>query len=98
MKQKDKLVKIADRDVMYALVQPSGKIVLHYNYRLNGRRETVTLGRYGPTDLSPARAREKLIDAKRAIREGRSPAHEKQREKRRLEEAKSFGEFGERWM
>ena len=45
-----------------------------------------------------ARAREKLIDARRAISEGRSPAQEKQREKRRLQEAKSFGEFGERWL
>lgn len=98
LKPKDKLYKVADRDGMYALVQPSGKIVFRYDYRLNGRRETVTLGQYAPTDLSLARAREKLIDAKRAIGEGRSPAHEKQREKRRLKEAKSFGEFGERWM
>jgi integrase len=29
---------------------------------------------------------------------GRSPAIEKQREKRRLLEAKSFGEFGEKWL
>jgi hypothetical protein len=33
-----------------------------------------------------------------AISEGRSPAIEKQREKRRLKEAKSFGEFGEKWL
>jgi hypothetical protein len=98
LKPKDKLYKVVDRDGMYALVQPSGKIAFRYDYRLNGRRETVTLGRYAPTDLSLARAREKLVDAKRAIAEGRSPAHEKQREKRRLKEAKSFGEFGERWM
>jgi hypothetical protein len=29
---------------------------------------------------------------------GRSPAIEKQREKRRLLEAKSFGQFGEKWL
>ena len=39
-----------------------------------------------------------MHDAKRAISEGRSPAIEKQREKRRLLEAKSFGEFGEKWL
>ena len=38
------------------------------------------------------------IDARRAISEGRSPAIEKQRDKRRLKEAKSFGEFGEKWL
>ncbi|PZP54079.1 MAG: integrase [Agrobacterium fabrum] len=98
LKPKDKLYKIVDRDGMYVVVQPSGAIVFRYDYRLSGRRETLTLGRYGPSDLSLARAREKLIDAKRAIVEGRSPAQEKQREKRRLKEAKSFGEFGERWF
>lgn len=98
LKSQDKLYKIADRDGMYVVVQPSGAIVFRYDYRLNGRRETLTIGRYGAADLSLARAREKLVDAKRAIAEGLSPAHEKQREKRRLKEAKSFGEFGERWL
>ncbi|ATQ57030.1 tyrosine-type recombinase/integrase [Paracoccus yeei] len=98
LKPKDKLYKIADRDGMYVVVQPSGAVVFRYDYRLNGRRETLTLGRYGAAGLSLARAREKLIDVKRAILEGRSPAQEKQREKRRLKEAKSFGEFGERWL
>lgn len=98
LKPKDKFYKVADRDGMYVVVQPSGSVVFRYDYRLNGRRETLTLGRYGASDLSLARAREKLIDAKRAILEGRSPAQEKQREKRRIKEAKSFGEFGERWL
>ena len=35
LKPKDKLYKVADRDGMYALVQPSGKIVFRYDYRLN---------------------------------------------------------------
>jgi integrase len=98
LKPKDKLYKVVDRDGMYVVVQPSGAIVFRLDYRLNGRRETLTLGRYGPAGLSLARAREKLIDARRAISEGRSPAQEKQREKRRIQEAKSFGEFGERWL
>lgn len=98
LKPKNKLYKVVDRDGMYVVVNPSGAVVFRYDYRLNGRRETLTLGRYGASDLSLARAREKLIDAKCAILEGRSPAREKQREKRRIKEAKSFGEFGERWL
>jgi len=98
LKPKDKLYKIVDRDGMYVVVQPSGAIVFRLDYRLNGRRETLTLGRYGPAGLSLARAREKVVDARRAISEGRSPSQEKQREKRRLQEAKSFGQFGERWL
>jgi integrase len=98
LKPQNKLYKVSDRDGMYVVVQPSGAIVFRCDYRLNGRRETLTLGRYGPDGLSLARAREKLIDAKRAISEGRSPAQEKQHDKRRLKEAKRFGEFGEKWF
>ena len=98
LKPKEKLYKVTDRDGMYVLVTPNGTLSFRLDYRLNGRRETVVIGKYGPTGLSLARAREKCIDAKRAISEGRSPAIEKQREKRRLLEAKSFGEFGEKWL
>jgi integrase len=98
LRSQKKLYKVSDRDGMYVVVQPSGATVFRYDYRLNGRRETLTLGRYGPEGLSLARAREKLIDAKRAISEGRSPAQEKQHDKRRLKEAKRFGEFGEKWF
>ena len=98
LKSQQKLYKVSDRDGMYVVVQPSGAIVFRYDYRLNGRRETLTLGRYGPEGLSLARARERLVDAKRTISEGRSPAQEKQHDNRRLKEAKRFGEFGEKWF
>jgi integrase len=65
---------------------------------MHGRRETVTFGKYRVSGLSLARVREKCIDAKRMIQEGVSPAIERQRDKRRIREAKSFGEFGEKWL
>ena len=98
LKSKEKPYKVADRDGMYVVVAPSGTVTFRLDYRLNGRRETVTFGQYGPAELSLARAREMTIDARRLIMEGNSPAHEKQRAKRRIKEAKSFGEFGERWL
>lgn len=98
LKPKEKPYKVTDRDGMYVLVSTGGAISFRLDYRLNGRRETVTLGRYSPAGLSLARAREKCIDAKRMVAEGVSPSIEKQREKRRIKEAKSFGEFGERWL
>ena len=98
LKPNGSLYKVSDRDGMYVTVAASGAVTFRYDYRLNGRRETLTIGRYGPSGLSLARAREKCIDARRALAEGRSPAQDKQREKRRLKEAKSFGEFGERWL
>lgn len=98
MKSKGKSYKVTDRDGMYVHVSASGVLTFRLDYRLNGRRETVSFGRYGNGHLSLARAREMCLDAKRAVREGRSPAIEKQRAKRRLREAKSFGEFGEKWL
>lgn len=98
LKAREKAYKVTDRDGLYVHVSTSGTLTFRLDYRLNGRRETLTLGKYGPTGISLARAREKTIDAKRAVAEGRSPAQEKQREKRRLKEAKSFGEFGESWL
>ena len=96
LRPRDKMYKVTDRDGMYLLVSPTGALTFRFDYRLNGRRETVIIGRYGPTGVSLARAREKLIEAKLMIQEGISPAFEKRREKRRIKEAKSFGEFGER--
>lgn len=98
MKTRDKPYKIADRDGLYIRVGTNGSISFRYDYRINGRRETITFGKYGPAGLSLARAREKCIDARRLLQEGISPAIEKQRAKRRLKEAKSFGEFGEKWL
>jgi len=98
LKWKEKPYKITDRDGLYVHVSPGGTLSFRLDYRLNGRRETVNFGKYGRDGVSLLRAREMCLDAKRAVREGRSPAIEKQREKRRLKEAKSFGQFGERWL
>lgn len=98
LKPKHRDYKVYDRDSMYSVVKPSGMIVFRFDYRLNGRRETLTIGRYGRVGISLARAREICLEARRMVMDGKSPAQEKQREKRRLKEVKSFGEYGERWL
>lgn len=47
LKPKEKLYKVADRDGMYVSIATTGQITFRYDYRLNGRRETLTIGRYG---------------------------------------------------
>ncbi|WP_417661237.1 tyrosine-type recombinase/integrase [Pseudomonas sp.] len=98
LKPKSKLYKVSDRDGMYVTVSPTGTVTFRYDYRLNGRRETLTIGRYGPTGISLAMAREKLFDAKRMVALGKSPSLEKQRAKRRLNAAKNFGETLTKWL
>lgn len=98
LKPKAKPYKASDRDGMYVTVSPGGTVTFRYDYRLNGRRETLTIGRYGPAGISLAMAREKLLDAKRMVAQGISPSLEKQRAKRRLTAAKSFGDMLKRWL
>lgn len=98
LKPKDKSYKVSDRDGLYVLVSTTGTLAFKFDYRLNGRRETITFGRYGPAGLSLARAREKCLEARKLVADGQSPAIEKQRDKRRKLEAKSFGALGEKWM
>lgn len=93
LKPRSKPYKVSDRDGIYVTVSMAGTIAFRYDYRLNGRRETLTIGRYGPVGISLAMAREKLLDIKRTVARGESPAFEKQREKRRLAAAKHFGEM-----
>jgi len=92
------MYKVADRDGMYVVVAPSGLIPFRYDYRLNGRRETLTIGRYGPDGLSLSEARQRCVAARKLVAEGRSPAYEKKREKRRLTGGSRFGEIGKRWL
>lgn len=98
LKPKERAYKVSDRDSMYAVVKPSGVIIFRYDYRLNGRRETLTIGRFGADGTTLAAAREQCLGARRSVAEGKSPAQEKQRKKRRLKEAKNFGDFGARWI
>ena len=83
---------------MYVAVAPSGQITFRYDYRLNGRRETLTIGRYGRDGISLAAARERCGAARKLVAEGRSPAPEKQREKRRVLVARTFGAVGKGWF
>jgi len=98
LKPKAKPYKASDRDGMYVTVSSTGTVTFRYDYRLNGRRETLTIGRYGPAGISLAMAREKLLDAKRMVAQGNSPSLEKQRAKRRLTAAKTFGEVLKSWL
>lgn len=52
LKPKSKPYKASDRDGMYVAVSTTGTVTFRYDYRLNGRRETLTIGRYGSSGIS----------------------------------------------
>jgi integrase len=98
LKPRATLYKVADRDGMYAVVSPKGTISFRYDYRINCRRETLTIGRYGFGGISLAEAREKLRNARRLLGDGTSPALQKQREKGRGPETQTFSDHATRWL
>lgn len=93
LKPEDKLYKVADRDGLYVAVTKTGAISFRYDYRFNGRRETITFGRYSDDGITLAEAREMLIDAKKTLNAGVSPASKKKDgiDKRKL--GKTFQEY-----
>src|SRR3954470_24747907 len=56
LKPAQKIFKIADQRWLYAAVTPSGTVSFRYDYRVNGRRETLVIGGYDPS-LSARRPR-----------------------------------------
>ena len=77
-------------------VMPSGKLSFRYRYRLDGKREKVTVGSYPKMTL--AIARELCREMERMVQRGISPAAEKKR--RRAEEGKTatFGALATDWV
>ena len=95
-KPKEKPYKLQDRDGMYAYVATSGTISFRYDYKFNGRRETATLGKYGVVSL--AEARERLLDARKMLDAGISPAKAKKEHKATLKHGDTFGKWFARYI
>jgi hypothetical protein len=77
LKPKDKAYKVTGRDGLYVYVLKSGTISFRYNYAINGMQETLVLGRYSPDGIKLSEARELLVQAKKTLAAGRSPARQK---------------------
>jgi integrase len=98
LKPAEKAYKVADRDGLYVCVLRSGGVSFRYNYRINGRQETLVLGRYGVGGITLLQARERLDAAKKSLAAGQSPAKQKARVLRRQHEGETFGQWAERWL
>jgi hypothetical protein len=109
LKPREKAFKVTDRDGMYVAVLPSGTISFRYDYRLNGRRETLGSGRYDPvckvtrdpddgTSLSLRESRTLLDRARRDVERGVSPAQAKAEKRTAAAEALTFGGWAENYF
>jgi hypothetical protein len=77
---REKPYKLADRGGLYLVVTPKGTKSWRYDYRLHGRRETLTIGTYPEAKL--AEARERHMEARKGVARGESPSKQKRIEKR----------------
>ena len=98
LKPKDKVYKVADRDELYVSVSTTATITFRYDYRINGRRETLTIGKYGADGINLAEARERLMIARKQVNEGISPASEKRAERNKIRNADRFCVFAEKYL
>ncbi|EGP03310.1 hypothetical protein GEW_12321 [Pasteurella multocida subsp. gallicida str. Anand1_poultry] len=98
LKPKDKLYKVPDRDGLYVAVSTTGTVMFRYDYRINGRRETLSIGKYGGDGLTLSEAREKLNEARKLVSEGISPASEKRKFKNSIQNAERFEDFAIRYI
>lgn len=96
LKPKDKAYTVADERGLYVEVFPTGGIVWRYRYRVAGKREKLTLGKYPALTLKNARL--KRDEAAQAAAMEKSPAKQKQLAKRAAADATTVLEFGERFF
>ncbi|MBV8030629.1 MAG: tyrosine-type recombinase/integrase, partial [Betaproteobacteria bacterium] len=103
--------KLYDRDGLYLYVtprsarHPKGAKSWRFDYRLNGKRETLVIGRYPEISLDQARTGKRtatfisLADARSMVAKGESPAAAKQEKKAeaQIARANTLRAIGEKW-
>jgi integrase len=96
---------------LYVVVSPSGSRSFRYDYRLSGRRETLTIGRHEPVarhaqrshlaygmDVTLEEARLLLARARVDVSSGRSPARAKVEQRHEAADTMSFGRWATRYF
>ena len=85
VKCSDKQKKLSDGGGLYLLLHPNKSKYWRMKYRFAGREKTLSFGVFPEVSLADARIRRD--EAKRLIREGKDPSHEKKKNKHGLKEA-----------
>ncbi len=75
VKPRERPFKVADGGSLYLLVSPSGGKLWRFNFRIDGKRKTLALGKF--PGMSVATARERAKNARDMLAEGIDPAEAK---------------------
>ena len=114
LKPTGKIYKVVDQQGLYAAVTRTGVVSFRFDYRVNGRRETLVIGKYDPTvgakkpreldeldygmSLSLAEARLLMTRAHRSIEQGESPSRSKVEKRTEAADALTFGSWAEKYF
>jgi hypothetical protein len=114
LKPTGSICKVTDQRGLYVAVRSSGVVSFRFDYRLNGRRETLVIGRYDPRlpargtrdveelsfgmSLSLAEARLLLERARREVEQGIGPSRAKVDKRVEAAEALTFGNWAEKYF
>src|SRR5579884_1473191 len=82
-KPRDKDYRLYDEGGLRLLVRASGTKVWQYPYKLHGKANVYTIGKYG--EITTAEARQKRDEIRKSIREGKDPNEEKKTAQRKAE-------------
>lgn len=114
LKPTGKIYKVADQQGLYVAVTRTGVVSFRFDYRVNGRRETLVIGKYDSTigakksreldeldygmSLSLAEARLLLTQAHRLVEQGESPSRSKVEKRTEAADALTFGSWAEKYF
>jgi integrase len=114
LKPKEKAYKVADALGLYVVVAPTGSKSFRFDYRLDGKRETLTIGRY--QEGTPSCSQDALLSmefgrvvslsdaralhdrARRMLQAGVSPSKAKAERRLQRDEADTFGGWAGRYL
>jgi integrase len=95
-KPKDKVYKMFDSGGLHLLVKPTGSKSWKYDYRLNKKRGTYTIGKY--PEISLKCARQDHLKARELVAKGVNPKTEKDASKiKATQNAKRFSAYCNEW-
>lgn len=114
LKPTGKIYKVVDQQGLYAAVTRTGIVSFRFDYRVNGRRETLVIGKYDPTvgakkpreldeldygmSVSLAEARLLMTRAHRSVEQGESPSRSKVEKRTEAADALTFGSWAEKYF
>ncbi len=114
LKPTGKIYKVADQQGLSVAVMRTGVLSFRFDYRINGRRETLVIGQYDSSlgarklrdaeeldyamSLTLAEARLLLTQAHRSVERSESPSRAKVERRVEAAEALTFGRWAEKYF